>query len=563
MLTSLQIENYAIIRSLEITFRQGLTVITGETGAGKSILMGALSLILGNRADTDVLFDKTRKCIVEATFDVSHLSLQTLFQQYDLDYQDETLIRREINEHGKSRAFINDTPVNLATLKAIASLLVDIHSQHQTLMLQNANFRLRLLDQFAQNQELVSHYQRALHAWLTQKAEYETLKQRCEEAALRYDYNVYTIEELEKAQLQPDEQTEIEQKIQELSHAETIKSHLYNATRILSEQEGDNILYMLKSLSQECRALESLGAEYADYNRRIDELTTEAQDLSYEMSRKNDAVEVNPALTDQLNERLDLLFSLQNKYHVEDNAALILLLQNLQQEVSTYTDEKEKLAEYQTTVTHLEEEAQALAVQLSESRKTAVPALVRAMEARLHQLGMAGGRFAVTIEEGEELRETGHDTATFLFSANAGVALADIARIASGGEMSRIMLCLKSIITDSMYLPTIIFDEIDTGISGETASKVGQMMRQLAVKHQVIAITHLPQIAACGEQHLLVYKESTEDRTFTNIKELDMPEREQMIATMMSGESRTESAVATAREMLKSSQVNINQPNTL
>lgn len=559
MLTSLQIENYAIIRSLEIPFRQGLTVITGETGAGKSILMGALSLILGNRADTDVLFDKTRKCIVEATFNVSGLNLQTLFQQYDLDYQDETIIRREINEHGKSRAFINDTPVNLATLKAVASLLVDIHSQHQTLMLQNAGFRLRLIDQFAQNQEVLWQYQQALHEWQTQKAAYETLKQRCAEAALRYDYNCFTIEELGKAQLQPDEQTEIEQRIKELTHAETIKSHLFNATRILSEQEGDNILYMLKSLRQECRALESLGAEYAAFNQRIDGLTAEAQDLSYEMSRKNDAVEVNPELTDQLNERLDLLFSLQNKYHAEDNAALLSLLETLQEEVATYTDEKEKLTEYETLVSQLAENAKTLATQLSASRKAAVPALVKAMEERLQQLGMAGSRFTVNIEEGEELRENGRDTATFLFSANAGVAPADIARIASGGEMSRIMLCLKSIITDSMYLPTIIFDEIDTGISGETASKVGQMMRQLAVKHQVIAITHLPQIAACGEQHLLVYKQTTDNQTFTNIEELDMPGRERMIATMMSGESRTESSILAAREMLKSSQATNNQ----
>lgn len=559
MLTSLQIENYAIIRSLEIPFRQGLIVITGETGAGKSILMGALSLILGNRADTDVLFDKTRKCIVEATFNIRGLNLQTLFQQYDLDYQDETIIRREINEHGKSRAFINDTPVNLTVLKAVASLLVDIHSQHQTLMLQNAGFRLRLIDQFAQNQEVLRQYQQALHEWQTQKAAYETLKQRCAEAALRYDYNRFTIEELEKVQLQPDEQTEIEQRIKELTHAETIKSHLFNATRILSEQEDDNILYMLKSLRQECRALESLGAEYAAFNQRIDALTAEAQDLSYEMSRKNDAVEVNPELTDRLNERLDLLFTLQNKYHADDNAALLSLLETLQQEVATYNDEKEKLAEYETLVSQLADNAKTLAAQLSALRKAAVPALVKAMEERLEQLGMAGSRFTVNIEEGEELRENGRDTATFLFSANAGVVPADIARIASGGEMSRIMLCLKSIITDSMYLPTIIFDEIDTGISGETASKVGQMMRQLAVKHQVIAITHLPQIAACGEQHLLVYKQTTDNQTFTNIEELDMPGRERMIATMMSGESRTESSILAAREMLKSSQATNNQ----
>ena len=554
MLTSLQIENYAIIRSLEIPFQQGLIVITGETGAGKSILMGALSLILGNRADTDVLFDKTRKCIVEATFDLRTLDIQPVFQQYDLDYQEETIIRREINEHGKSRAFINDTPVNLTTLRTLSSLLVDIHSQHQTLMLQNAGFRLRLVDQFAQNQEVISQYQQALHQWQEKNSALEALRKRCEEAAMRYDYNLFTIEELERAALQPNEQTEIEQKLQELSHAETIKMHLYNATQLLSEQEGDNIIYILKSLQQECRALENLGTDYVTYNQRIENLMVEAQDLSYEMSRKNDSVEVNPTLTDQLNERLDLLFTLQNKYHLDNNSALISLLEKLQEEVSSYSDDREQLAEYESEVTRLEAEVRTKAARLTASRKEAIPALVQAMEERLHRLGMTNSRFAVNLEATHELRENGQDIVTFLFSANAGVEPADIAKIASGGEMSRIMLCLKSIITDTMFLPTIIFDEIDTGISGETASKVGQMMQLLSDKHQVIAITHLPQIAACGIQHLVVYKQMIENQTFTNIKQLEMHEREQMIATMMSGENRTESAITAAREMLKSTQ---------
>ena len=551
MLTSLQIENYAIIRSLEISFQEGLIVITGETGAGKSILMGALSLILGNRADTDVLFDKSRKCIVEATFNLKGLHLEPQFQEFDLDYQDETIIRREINEHGKSRAFINDTPVNLTVLKTISSLLVDIHSQHQTLMLQNAGFRMRLIDQFAQNQAILNDYQQILHQWQQEKTALEALRVKCTEEAQRYDYNLFTINELENAQLQPDEQEELEQRIKELTSAETIKSHLFNATRLLSEQESDNMLYILKSLQQELRPLESVGAEYAAFNQRIENLLVEAQDLAYEIARKNDNVEVNPALTEQLNARLDELFTLQNKYHVDDNKALIALLEKLQQEVSSFTDEKERLAESERNVKILEEKATDAAKKLSETRKAALPALINAMESRLQQLGMEGSRFSVELESTGELRENGADTATFLFSANAGVNPADITRIASGGEMSRIMLCLKSIITDSMYLPTIIFDEIDTGISGETASKVGQMMLLLSQKHQVLAITHLPQIAACGDQHLLVFKQTADNKTFTNIKQLDMQEREQMIATMMSGENCTESAVATAREMLK------------
>jgi DNA repair protein RecN (Recombination protein N) len=554
MLTSLQIENYAIIRSLKIPFHEGLTAITGETGAGKSILMGALSLILGNRADTDVLFDKSRKCIVEAAFDIRGLNLQPYFNQYDLDYQDDTLIRREINEHGKSRAFINDTPVNLSTMKTISSFLVDIHSQHQTLMLQNAGFRLQLIDQFAQNHELVTAYQQALHQWQAKKNEFEALKQKCEQAALKYDYNSFTISELEKAAIQPGEQSLIEQRIKELSHAESIKSHLYNAATLLSEQEGDNILYMFKTVQNECRALENLGDDYASFLQRVDNLLAETQDLSYEISKKSDNIEINPGLLDQLNERLDLFFSLQNKHHVRDNEELLALLDNLRNEVASYSDDRDLLTKMGQETDQLEKKVRELAQSVSASRKEAIPALVSAMEERLRKLGMTEGKFDVSLLATDELHDNGSDQAAFLFSANAGIAPADMSKIASGGEMSRIMLCLKSIITDSMYLPTIIFDEIDTGISGETASKVGQMMQTLSDNHQVIAITHLPQIAARGRHHYLVYKQVSDNQTYTHIKTLDMQEREQMLATMMSGEDRTETAVATARELLKSSQ---------
>ena len=554
MLTTLQIENYAIIRSLKIPFNEGLTAITGETGAGKSILMGALSLILGNRADTDVLFDKSRKCIVEAAFDIRGLNLQAYFNQFDLDYQDDTIIRREINEHGKSRAFINDTPVNLSTMKTISSFLVDIHSQHQTLMLQNAGFRLQLLDQFAQNHELVSEYRQALHLWRAKKSDFEVLRQRCEQAALKYDYNSFTIGELEKADVQSGEQALIEQKIKELSHAESIKSHLYNAAMLLSEQEGDNILYMLKTVQNECRALENLGGEYESFLQRVDNLLADAQDLSYEISKKSDNIEINPELLEQLNDRLDLFYSLQNKHHVRDNEELLALLETLRNEVASYSDDRGLLAEMEKETAQLEKKVRELAKRVSASRTEAIPALVSAMEDRLRKLGMTESNFDVSIQPTDELHDNGSDSVTFLFSANAGIAPADMSKIASGGEMSRIMLCLKSIITDSMYLPTIIFDEIDTGISGETASKVGQMMQALADNHQVIAITHLPQIAARGQHHYLVYKQVVENQTYTHIKSLNMQEREQMLATMMSGENRTETAVASARKLLKSSQ---------
>ena len=516
--------------------------------------MGALSLILGNRADTEVLFDKSRKCIVEASFNIRGLNLQTYFNQFDLDYQDDTIIRREINEHGKTRAFINDTPVNLSTLKTVSSFLVDIHSQHQTLMLQNAGFRLQLIDQFAQNHELLHAYQQALHQWRTKKNDFESLKQKCEQAALKYDYNTFTIGELEKAAIQPGEQSLIEQKIKELSHAESIKSHLYNAAMLLSEQEGNNILSLLKAVQNECRALENLGNDYELFRQRVDNLLAETQDLSYEISKKSDNIEINPELLEQLNGRLDLLFSLQSKHHVQDNEALLTMLDTLRNEVASYSDDRELLAEMEKETALLEKKVRELAQNVTTSRKKAVPALENAMEEHLRKLGMTESRFCVQLQETEELHDNGSDIVTFLFSANAGIAPADMSKIASGGEMSRIMLCLKSIITDSMFLPTILFDEIDTGISGETASKVGQMMQSLADNHQVIAITHLPQIAARGQQHYLVYKQIIDNQTYTHIKKLDMQEREQMLATMMSGENRTETAVATARELLQSSQ---------
>ena len=421
-------------------------------------------------------------------------------------------------------------------------------------MLQNASFRLQLLDQYAHNHTLVNDYRQALHLWKTKKHDFENLKQKCEQAALKYDYNIFTIGELEKAAIQPDEQSRIEQHIKELSHAESIKSHLYNAAMLLSEQEGDNILYMLKAVQNECRALESLGNDYESFRQRVDNLLTETQDLSYEISKKSDNVEINPEMLEELNSRLDMLFSLQNKHHVRDNEALLELLDSLRNEVASYSDDREQLTEMEQETALLEKKVRELAKKVTDSRKRAIPALVNAMEERLTKLGMSESKFCVNLEETDELRESGSDLVTFLFSANAGIAPTDMSKIASGGEMSRIMLCLKSIITDSMYLPTIIFDEIDTGISGETASKVGQMMQTLADNHQVIAITHLPQIAARGQQHYLVHKQTIDNQTYTNIKTLNMQEREQMLATMMSGESRTETAVASARELLKSSQ---------
>lgn len=555
MLQSLQIENYALIRSLHIDFDRGFTVITGETGAGKSILMGALSLILGHRADTDVLFDKQRKCIVEGTFNISQLQLEPFFEQNDLDYQETTLIRREINEKGKSRAFINDTPVTLITLKELTSALIDIHSQHQNLMLNDSTFRLHIIDQFAQNSKEKTEYQNILKQWREAEQQYQELKQQCTNAALQQEFNQYTVDELSQATLQEDEQETIEQNIRLLSHAEEIKEHLYKSAQQLSENEGDTILQQLKSVQNECSFLTQIGQDYQELYDRLSNAIVEIQDISYEISRKEAEVEVNPQELDRLNERIDLIYTLEKKYQVDSVAALLDLQTELQRKLDEHTDNQERLKEADRQRQDLLQNAQLLASKLSETRRNILPILQQEMVNRLKQLGMSDSQFIVELQQLESLHTEGVDQAHFLFSANQGSNLGEVSRIASGGEMSRIMLALKSIITDSVLLPTVIFDEIDTGISGETAHKVAQVMGLLSQQHQVIAITHLPQIAAKGNQHYEVYKTTDHGQTTTSVRKLNDSERAQAIATMLSGSTITQTAMAAALELIQNSKL--------
>lgn len=551
MLQSLQIENYALIRSLDIAFDKGFTVITGETGAGKSILMGALSLILGNRADTDVLYDKSRKCIVEGSFLIEDYHIQSFFEDNDLDYQAVTTLRREINERGKSRAFINDTPVTLATLKALASKLIDIHSQHQSLLIQNADFRLDIIDQYAQNQDLRNQYRAVLAAWKKAEKDYDELKRQCAEAALQQEFNNFTIQEIDNAQLQPDEQAELEKNIHLLTHAENIKSHLYQAAQQLSERDGDTIVQQLKAVQHECAALKDISDEYQEIYNRLDAALVEIKDIAYDIVCKEQAVELNPSELDRLNERLDLIFSLQHKYQADTIEDLLQLKERLQQETAQYADHREQLDTLDKQRGDLHAQAQQLADQLTQSRQQVIEPLQHEMEARLHQLALPDSRFQIQLIAAGALHEYGQESADFLFSANKGVEPSDISKVASGGEISRVMLALKSVITDSVLLPTVIFDEIDTGISGETANRVAAVMRTFSERHQVIAITHLPQIAANGNRHYLVYKENREDQAVTDLRELHGEERIQAIATLICGNQLTEAALNTARELTK------------
>ncbi len=552
MLQNLQIENYALIRALDISFNKGFTVITGETGAGKSILMGALSLILGNRADTDVLYDKTRKCIVEGTFDIASYSLEPFFEEHDLDYQPGTTLRREINEHGKSRAFINDTPVNLTTLKALASRLIDIHSQHQNLLLQDSDFRLSLIDQYAQNQGIRDQYAASLAEWRDAEKRYTALKKTCAEAALQQEFNNFTIQELENAQLQAGEQEDTENAVRLLSHAESIKAHLYQAAQQLSENDGETILSQLKSVENECAAIKDISPDFAEIYSRIESSILELKDIAYDIANKEQSVEVNPQELDRLNERLDLLYGLQHKYQVDSIQALQDLLAQLKEEVSQYTDNQELLSKLDRERSELLTKTHQLAEQLTQTRQGVLAAMQQEVVTRLQRLALPDSQFQILLSQNDELGEHGRDTATFLFTANRGVEVADISKVASGGEMSRVMLALKSIVTDNVLLPTVIFDEIDTGISGETAKKVADVMQDFSQRHQVIAITHLPQIAANASRHYLVYKETRGDQAITNLKELDPEAHIQAIATLICGDRPTEAALNTARELVKS-----------
>lgn len=557
MLRTLQIENYVLIRELNIQFDRGFTVITGETGAGKSILLGAISLILGNRAETDVLLDKAKKCIVEGTFDITELPIQDFFTQNDLDYQPQTIIRREINEHGKSRAFINDTPVTLNLLRELSSVLIDIHSQHQNLLLQNSDFRLEILDQYAQNQILRAKYQHVFALHEQAERQYRELKAQCTEAARREEFNLFTIQELDNAQLEAGEQERLEQRIRLLNNAENIKAHLYAATQQLSENEDGNILQQLKSVQDECGAIQDLGPDFEDIHQRLKSVSVELKDLAYEINRKESEIDINPKELEHLNERIDLIFSLQHKYQVDDIQGLIDLSASLKKEISQYSDKQEQLSALDEKKSQLVNELREWAHKLSETRQAVTGSFQQKIASVLKQLGMPDSQFNINMLQTEEPQHTGIDQVEFLFSANKGMVPANLSKIASGGEMSRIMLALKSTITDNSLLPTIIFDEIDTGISGETANKVAAVMRVLASKHQVIAISHLPQIAASGDQHYLVYKKNIDNKAVSNIRLLDADERTEAIAGMLSGADISDAARSAAQALLNSNCKNI------
>lgn len=549
MLQSLKIQNYALIDEIYITFYPGFITITGETGAGKSILIGALSLILGNRADTSVLKDESRKCVVEATFHISNYRIKEIFEKHDLDYEEETIIRREISSKGKSRAFVNDTPVNIKMLKELGDHIVDIHSQHQNLILKDNVFQLDVVDSYAHNEALLNDYQNKYKEYKELQKQYNNLKEKAEQASADYDYYRFQFDQLEKANLRDGEQEELESELETLNHAEEIKHNLSSASYLLNNEEA-SIISQAREAGDSLRKIVDYYPKVKEISERLESTYIELQDLSHEIDMLNENVEHDPARAEYIQQRLDDIYSLQHKHRVSTEKELIDIKEDLGKKLEEINNYDFHLEELEKALKSKGEELSAAAGKLSESRKKSIPPIEKKITSMLKELGIPNASFKIQRTNLETFNEYGLDHVKFLFSANKNVDLEDISRVASGGELSRLMLSLKSTIAETKALPTIIFDEIDSGTSGDIADKMGTIMKEMARNMQVLNITHLPQIASKGDYHYMVYKYDDNESTHTHIKQLEGDERIQEIAKMLSGEELTDTALQNAREFL-------------
>lgn len=549
MLLALQIENYAIIKSLQISFDSGFTAITGETGAGKSIIIGALSLILGNRVDTSILYDKSKKCFVEGTFNLEKLNIKPFFEQNDLDYQKLTILRREISETGKSRAFVNDTPVTLSQLKELAQYLVDIHSQHHHLLIENQGFKLKIIDEYSQNIELVEQYQQKREEYKKTCLELDHLLEAKSKSIQENDYFEFLNNELLEANLTIGELEEIEKQISILSNAELIKTKLFQSSNIIHE-DPISILSSLQELKGNCASISTFDEKFQSLTNRINSVIIEMKDIDFEISSITNEIEVNPDHLQLLNERLDQLNKLLQKHRVHSISELIEKHQFIQLQLSQFSDSQEKIDLMNQKKSELYIDLNQIGDSITSTRKSNIESLEREIIEKITSIGIPDGMLKIHLESTDQFLEFGKDKVSFLFSANKGISLAEVEKVASGGEISRLMLAIKSVISTKNILPTVIFDEIDTGISGDVAGKVSRLMQKIASDRQLLVITHLPQIAAKAKIHYFVYKEVIDNKTYTNIKELKGNERVEEIAAMMSGDTITLAARQTAQELI-------------
>lgn len=551
MLRQLYIRNFTLIDELDITFKPGFSVITGETGAGKSIILGAIGQILGNRADARMVKAGCDKCVIEAHFDLSNYDMEGFFDDNDIDYEPEDcIIRRELKANGKSRAFINDTPVALTTARELGQQLVDIHSQHQNLLLQKEDFQLNVVDIIAHNSQLLNDYRTLFDGYAKAKAALREKEEECEKDRANEDFLRFQADELVKAQLVDGEQEELEQELETLSHAEDIKGALFDADNLLS---GDD-----RSITQSCKTMLSRLSDIGDVypairqvTERIDSAYIELKDIARDISNLAESIDFDPARLTMANERLDTIYTLQKKHHVESVAELIAIRDSLTARLNDITNSEDMLEDMRRQVEDMHRKATEAAARLTESRQEAARHVTEQLLAQMTSLGMPNARFEIKFET-KELAVDGADRISYMFSANKNVPLEPIAQVASGGEVARVMLSLKAMISGAVKLPTIIFDEIDTGVSGRVAEMMAQIMRQMGrADRQVISITHLPQIAALGTTHYKVEKTDTDDTTISRMRMLGHDERITEIAQMLSGSNISDAAIENAKSLLE------------
>jgi len=549
MLINLSIKNYALIDSLSVSFRDNLSTITGETGAGKSILLGALGLVLGKRADTSTLKDANKKCIIEAKFLISNYLLESFFEENDIDFENETIIRREISPTGKSRAFINDTPTTLQVLQDLSEKLIDVHSQHQTMQLSDVNFQFQIIDALAANATKIDSYKRGLKLFNQLTKELNELKKNQEAATLNYEYNLHLFDELKKSNLQTDEQEVIEQSLDKLNNIEEIKLNLSEAQALaLAEEIG--LQTLLNAFAANLSKIVSYSNEYKDIYDRVLSVKIEFDDIAGEIESFNEYVDFDPLELQKLNDRLQLIYNLQKKHSVTTIAELLQKQEELSVKVDSVANSSSAISEKEKAISSVAEKIDKLAKSIFQEREKAIPVLIQKLEDSVGNLGMENTRFKLIISHTKLYFQNGKDELQLFISANKGANFGELKKIASGGELSRIMLSVKAILSEYLKLPTIIFDEIDTGVSGDVSQKMADIMQQMSVNMQVITITHLPQIAAKGKQHYKVYKQDIENNIVTRLKELAEIERIDEIAEMLGGKEISKTAIEHAKQLL-------------
>lgn len=550
MLRSLYIQNYALIEKLDIDFGSGFSVITGETGAGKSIILGAIGLLLGQRADVKAIRTGASKCVIEAHFDISTYGMQPFFEENELEYEEECILRREVSVSGKSRAFINDTPAPLAQMKELGELLIDVHSQHQNLLLNKEGFQLNVLDLLSHNEEALTAYQGIYREWKQAQQDLESLIAQATKDRADEDYLRFQLEQLDDARLSAGEQEELEQEAETLSHAEDIKAGLYRVGQMLYSDEG-GLLSGLKECLNTMLGLQNVYPVAGELAERLESSYIELKDVSQEISDKEEEVEFNPQRLDEVNERLNLIYTLQQKHRVSTVDELLALSEEYAAKLSAITSFDADIEVLRERCGTLYNQVKKQAAVLTQARTAAAREVEKQMAARLVPLGMPNVRFQVEMGVRKEPGAHGTDTVNFLFSANKNGTLQNISSVASGGEIARVMLSVKAMIAGAVKLPTIVFDEIDTGVSGEIADRMADIMQEMGdCNRQVISITHLPQIAARGRAHYKVYKQDNETETNSHIHRLTDEERVEELAHMLSGATLTEAALNNARALL-------------